>query len=188
MFRRKEDSDFVSSLIEIADRQIGFTEGENADNPYGRWYGLNHNPYSAMFVSWCFAKAGRVDLVRMTSEKGFASCSFGYEEFKKKNQIVRPHRAKAGDIIFMRSHPLGRIDHCGIVVNVLWEKFLGIPYPVGFQTIEACVTDEIAGSGAQVGVYDRSRMIGKNGCVVGVARVIGIEKKNTAESEETAVL
>lgn len=51
----------MTNVVDIAKSQVGYTEiGKKNDNMYGKWYGLNFNPWCAMFVSWCFDQAGSV--------------------------------------------------------------------------------------------------------------------------------
>ena len=53
----------------------GYKEGPNNDTIFGKWYGLNNQPWCAMFVSKCFDEAGIANLVAASSKKGFASCN-----------------------------------------------------------------------------------------------------------------
>ena len=62
------------TVVEFAYSQLKYKEGPNNDTPYGKWYGLNNNPWCAMFVSYCFFKAGEIKKVAASSKKGFASC------------------------------------------------------------------------------------------------------------------
>ena len=54
-----------------------YKEGENNDTIFGKWFGLNHQPWCAMFVSYCFNEAGLVNLVAAQGPKGFAACNAG---------------------------------------------------------------------------------------------------------------
>ena len=36
----------------------GYREGRGNNTPFGKWYGLNFNPWCAMFESYCATKAG----------------------------------------------------------------------------------------------------------------------------------
>ncbi len=45
-------------IIEFARTQIGYKEGSGNNTYFGKWFGFNYNPWCAMFVSWCAAKAG----------------------------------------------------------------------------------------------------------------------------------
>ena len=46
-----------NDIINVAITQIGYCEGDNNDTKYGAWYGLNNNPWCAMFISWCARQA-----------------------------------------------------------------------------------------------------------------------------------
>ena len=75
----------MPSLIEIAKAEIGYTETGNNDTKYGDWYELNNQAWCAMFVSWCYDKAGLGGKVRSQSKKGFASCAHGLKFFAETN-------------------------------------------------------------------------------------------------------
>ncbi len=162
-------------LIEVAQGQIGFVESDNNYTPYGKWYKLNNNPYSAMFVSWCFAKIGKSELIAASSERGFASPQIGYEWFKKRNQLIETSKAKPGDIVFLAFYePIhGRVNHVGIVKEVSYLQRTIFKVPVALVTIEANVSGELGRSStveSQDGVYQRTRALGKHGGIVAVAR------------------
>lgn len=38
--------------------QIGYVEGPNNDNKYGKWYGANNQPYCAMGLTWSYENEG----------------------------------------------------------------------------------------------------------------------------------
>ena len=105
----------MSSLIEIAKAEIGTTEFANNDTKYGKWYGLNNQPWCAMFVSWCYDKAGLGAKVSAQSGKGFASCDVGLKWFAAKNKLVPVGQAKAGDIAFFQFDKDAEPDHVGII-------------------------------------------------------------------------
>ena len=66
------------SVVEIAKAEIGYAEkGNSNDTKYGKWYGLNNNPWCAMFVSWCFDRAGLSKKIAAQNAKGFASPNSG---------------------------------------------------------------------------------------------------------------
>jgi cell wall-associated NlpC family hydrolase len=93
-----------------------YREGENNDTIMGKWFGLNHQPWCAMFVSYAFNEAGLVNLVAAQSPKGFASCNAGLKWFAKNNQIVPVGQAQPGDIVFFNfdADPT-TAEHVGIV-------------------------------------------------------------------------
>jgi hypothetical protein len=40
--------------LELAKTQIGYAETGSNSNKYGDWYGMNYQPWCAMFCTWCF--------------------------------------------------------------------------------------------------------------------------------------
>jgi hypothetical protein len=171
-----------SELISVALEEVGYTNGTNRDSKYGKWYGLNNNPYSAMFISWCFAKIGASELVEVSSKKGFASCNIGYEHLLKNSEQIQWWRVREGDLAFYDFEKEGRATHVGIVVGVVRKWGL----TVGYEVVEGDTTSDQAGSdteGARTGVYKRVRVIGSE---LGFFRVWKKEKtveKSTASSD-----
>ena len=105
------------TVIEFAKSQLRYQEGPNNDTPYGKWYGLNNNPWCAMFVSYCFFKAGEIKKVAASSKKGFASCDAGLKWFTKRSKLVPIGQAQPGDIAFFQFDEDAQPDHVGIVVK-----------------------------------------------------------------------
>lgn len=103
--------------IAKAESDAKYKEGKNNDTKYGKWYGLNNNPWCAMFVSWCFTQAGLAPLVAATTKKGFASCDYGMKWFAKKGQLIPIGKAQAGDIVFYQFDDDVQPDHVGIVAK-----------------------------------------------------------------------
>lgn len=103
--------------IAKAEADAGIRETGNNNVKYGKWYGMNNQPWCAMYVSWCFHKAGLIKLVAASSRKGFASCDAGLKWFAKKNQLVPVGKAKAGDIAFFQFDEDAAPDHVGIVAK-----------------------------------------------------------------------
>lgn len=150
------------SVIEIAKAEIGYTEeGKSNDTKYGKWYGLNNNPWCAMFVSWCFDKAGLSKKIAAQNPKGFASCAAGLKWFTDKNKIIPIGQAQAGDIVFFQFDTDAEPDHVGIVKwNNTALKYL--------QVIEGNTSSGSKGSQANGdGVYLRKRSYS---LVMGVVR------------------
>jgi hypothetical protein len=105
------------TVVEFAYSQLKYKEGPNNDTPYGKWYGLNNNPWCAMFVSYCFFKAGEIKKVAASSKKGFASCDAGLKWFTQNNKLVPIGQAQSGDIAFFQFDKDPQPDHVGIVVK-----------------------------------------------------------------------
>lgn len=103
------------SVIDIAKAQIGYTELPVNNTHFGKWYGLNNQPWCAIFVSWVFNEAGLVDKVKAQTKKGFASCTAGLAYFAKNNKLVPVGEAQEGDIAFFQFDADAEPDHVGIV-------------------------------------------------------------------------
>ena len=150
------------SVVEIAKAEIGYAEeGNSNDTKYGKWYGLNNNPWCAMFVSWCFDRAGLSKKIAALNAKGFASCAAGLKWFTDKNKIIPIGQAQAGDIVFFQFDTDAEPDHVGIVKwNNTALKYL--------QVIEGNTSSGSKGSQANGdGVYLRKRSYS---LVMGVVR------------------
>jgi hypothetical protein len=48
----------AEAVVAIAKAEVDakYKEGVNNDTKYGKWYGLNNQPWCAMYVSWCFKR------------------------------------------------------------------------------------------------------------------------------------
>lgn len=141
----------------------GYKEAKADDTLFGKWYGMNHAAWCAMFVSYCFGQNGGSALVAASTPKGFASCHAATEWFKKHKAFFHALEAKPGDVVFMAfDGDLSDADHVGIVVrNDTKAKKL--------YTIEGNTTDpKKAGSQAQGdGVYEKVRPYS---LIVGIGR------------------
>ncbi|OOB74989.1 hypothetical protein AXF41_13560, partial [Clostridium haemolyticum] len=108
-------SNELQKFINIAETQLGITETGNNITKYGEWYGLNGNPWCAMFISWCANEAGILN--RIVSK--YASCATGAEWYRTKERYKTRESGyipKTGDVIFFNRQ--GGIHHTGIVFNV----------------------------------------------------------------------
>ena len=100
-------------LLDVARAQIGTREGIHDDNPYGRWFGMNHAPWCAAFVSWVFARSG-AHLPAIQSSKGFMRVAIGREWARAHGRLTRA--PQPGDVFFiLRRDGTG---HTGIVESV----------------------------------------------------------------------
>ena len=96
---------------------LGYHEGNNNDTKFGDWYGMPNQPWCAMFVSYCMAKAG----VSQETVKKFASCTAGWNWFKNRGETrSNSFKPQRGDIIFFDWNPENGdgIDHVGLVDRV----------------------------------------------------------------------
>jgi hypothetical protein len=118
------NQDLVSRLLEIAHDEVGTTEypaGSNR-NPYGKYFDLDGVPWCALFVSWCFAKAGAPlpDIGQLGAEGGFASCQAAVQYANSRGEIT--DAPEPGDIVLFDWEQDGHSDHTGLVVDVLDAK------------------------------------------------------------------
>jgi peptidoglycan hydrolase-like protein with peptidoglycan-binding domain len=105
-----------SQVLQIAAREIGYREsppGSNG-NKFGRWYGMDYQPWCAMFVSYCFYNAGLP--LPITTPLGFAYCPYGVKWFKNKGKLSQA--PEVGDVVFYDWQNDGVSDHVGIVETV----------------------------------------------------------------------
>lgn len=102
-------------IIDIAKSQIGYAEQGDNKTMFGKWYGLDGQPWCAMFVSWVYAQANLAPYVAAQNKKGFASCDAGLKWFAKKGNLVPVGEARPGDIVFFQFDNDAQPDHVGIV-------------------------------------------------------------------------
>jgi hypothetical protein len=107
----------IEAVVAAAKSQLGYKEGVNNDTIFGKWWGLNNQPWCAMFVSWCFAQAGAVQLIEAQGSKGFAGCQAMEAWAKKKKMIVKTEKVQAGDILLYDFSKAGKAVHTGIAIG-----------------------------------------------------------------------
>lgn len=105
-------------VLTVARSYIGVKESPANSNRtmFGEWYGWNGVAWCAIFVSYCFYKAG-MKLPPIQSQKGFAYCPYGVKYYKDKGKFDK--NPKVGDIVFFDWQGDGVSDHVGIVEKVL---------------------------------------------------------------------
>ena len=86
------------NMLTIAESQLGYRETAENYTKYGKWYGMDGQPWCAMFVSWCARRAG----VPQSVIPNFASCTYGgmkwfREQGRWKNADYTP---RGGDLVF----------------------------------------------------------------------------------------
>jgi len=119
-------------FLKIALAEVGYKEGKNNDNKYGKWYGMNNCSWCAIFVSWCAAQVG----VLKTLIPKYSGCGTGYNWFKDKGLITKT--PKAGDIGFLKPTKKGKTSsHTFIVYEVNGNTITTIEgnYPDGVKKI-----------------------------------------------------
>ena len=92
----KGDSPTGNKVIQAAASKLGYHEGYNNDTEFGRWYGLNNQPWCAMFVSWAAHEAGVPESI---IPKTAAVATFESMLPQLGAAKVQPEDARTGDII-----------------------------------------------------------------------------------------
>jgi hypothetical protein len=104
----------VKKLLALCEASLGYQEGTNNDTTFGKWFGLNNQPWCAMSASKMFFDAGSIESIANT-KKGFASCDAWMKYLAKNNQLVPVGQAQAGDVVFFQFDEDAEPDHVGIV-------------------------------------------------------------------------
>jgi hypothetical protein len=106
----------IAKVLEFCKTSLGYTEKPNNNTTFGKWFGLNNQPWCAMAASKMYFDAGMIKAVANT-KKGFASCDAWLKYLTKNNQLVTIGQAKAGDLVFFQFDADPQADHVGIVKN-----------------------------------------------------------------------
>jgi hypothetical protein len=104
----------INKVLELCKASVGYTEGPNNDTTFGKWFGLNNQPWCAMAASKMYFDARLIKAVANT-KKGFASCDLWLKYLTKNNQLVPIGQAQRGDLVFFQFDDDAQPDHVGIV-------------------------------------------------------------------------
>ena len=108
----------VNQVLNRARSQIGASEQPFGSNrtAYGAWYGLQGQPWCAIFVSWCTFHEGLP--LPATISKGFAYTPAGAAWFQRRRRWT--NRPAPGHVVFFNfpGDSVNRISHVGIVESV----------------------------------------------------------------------
>ena len=130
-------------IIAVAVSEIGYREGTNNATKYGAWYGMNNQPWCAMFVSWCARQAG----VPMGVIPNLAYVPYIQATYYRQGAWMprgSGYSPRPGDLVIF-----GKNDHIGIVEGVSNDRLI---------TIEGN-TSASGNSSNGDGVYRRNRSI-----------------------------
>lgn len=118
----------AAQLLRYAKSQVGYKEKPAGSNmtKYGKWYGLNGQPWCAIFLWACFYKCNASELY--FGGKKTAYCPALADYYIKQKRIVKKLNGKPGDIVFFDFNKNGTSDHVGLIV-----KYLGNGY---YRTLE----------------------------------------------------
>ena len=108
----------VEAIIEVAKKEIGTIEGpRDNETKYGKWTGVNFQPWCQSFVSWCAFTSGLDAKKYPKTASTVAAADF----FKKKDRWAdaRNDDPTPGDWIFFDfpDDGVNRISHVGICIK-----------------------------------------------------------------------
>jgi hypothetical protein len=140
----------ADQVIAIAKSQVGTKEVPVNKTKYGKWFGLDGQPWCAMFVSWCFDQAGVIKLINQSS-KGYAGCESFEAWAKGKGLTVPVAQVQAGDILLFDFNHAGKSEHTGLALGYNKNTHL-------IDTVEGNTVGDNVGSQANGdGVYLKHR-------------------------------
>lgn len=158
------------NAVDIALSQLGYREGSKSGQlsgygrgrdmsnwtEYGRHYGLNHQPWCAIFVNWCAREAG----ASYAAVPKYCAVRYYHSYFKRKGRFhswskVRSgsYKPKKGDIILYAYTKGGVAHHIGYVLSSAYENGR-----VKMTTVEGNTHDKVK----QVSMNFSSRSAGKH--------------------------
>lgn len=106
----------IEQVLNLCADAVGYEEGKNNNTIYGKWYGLNYNPWCAMAASKMYFDAGMIRSVAARNKpKGYASCDEWLKYLARSNQLIPVGQARAGDLVFYQFDDDAMPDHVGIV-------------------------------------------------------------------------
>lgn len=132
----------AAKLLAQAAAEIGYKEGSGNDTKYGRWYGMNNQPWCMMFISWCAAKAGIA--AGVVPKLAYVPYCVDFYEKKGLYHKKAGYTPRPGDIVFY-----GANDHVGVVEKISGGRLV---------TIEGN-TSANGNSSNGDGVYRRTRQL-----------------------------
>lgn len=139
----------ATQMLNEARSQVGYREGKNNDNKYGIWYGMNHQPYCAIALTWC---AARVPGMLTIMGGRWSFCPSWANWFRLRGQFYTSN-GQRGDIVFFDWSGQKRRGHEAHVAVA--EKFEGnYVYTIEFNTVGGAGNQSDGG-----GVYKRKRHI-----------------------------
>ena len=114
----------AKDILAVARAELGYTESPAGSNrtKYGKWFGLDGQPWCMMFVQWCFRQADAKDLLPMLT----ASCG-ALMRAAQANGCWVTGGYQPGDVVIY-DFPGNNVktDHCGIVEQLAGGGIMAI--------------------------------------------------------------
>lgn len=97
-------------LLAAARAEVGYKEKGNNKTKYGAWYGMDGQPWCAMFVSWCAAQAGIGE--EIIPKLAYVPYIVSFYQRRGRWKLRGQYVPQPGDLIVY-----GSSSHIGIVEN-----------------------------------------------------------------------
>jgi CHAP domain len=136
--------------LEKAITQLGYTESPPSSNntKYGDWYGVNYQPWCAIFVTWCYETAG--DSPSFVAGSRYAYCPYVVGDARANRYgLTTIDDPVPGDLVVYDWGGDTVYDHIG-----LFEAWQG---PPDFTAIEGNTSYSSNSNGGEVMRRERSR-------------------------------
>lgn len=145
----------AEQILNTARKELGVKESPPDSNrtKYGKWYGLDGQPWCMMFVQWCFSQANALNLLPVRT----ASCGALMRAAQKAGLWVTRGYQTGDIVIFDFSGKRKITEHVGIVESIT---------KTGVITIEGNTSH--SGSQSNGGMVCRKTR--KSGLIVGALR------------------
>ena len=129
----------AKEILAVARGELGYREDPPGTNltKYGKWFGLNGNPWCMMFIQWVFFQAGAYELLPAHT----GSCGAFMRAAQAQGRWVTGGYRPGDVVIYDFPGNSTRTDHCGIVVTAL---------TTGIRSIEGNTGAESDANGGQV--------------------------------------
>ena len=107
----------AKDILAVARRELGYTESPAGSNrtKYGKWFGLDGQPWCMMFVQWCFRQADAQDLLPALT----ASCGALMRAAQAKGCWITGGYQPGDVVIYDFPGNNVKTDHCGIVLTAV---------------------------------------------------------------------
>jgi hypothetical protein len=152
----------------VAQGEVGVIEGAGNRTKYGKWFGLDGEPWCGMFASNVYAIAAANvgcanPLAGLQTPKGFAGTQMAFAKAKLKGMVIgKTEPVRVGDLIFWRSTLT--TGHVGLVVEVYDDG--------SFDVAEGNTSrsDHSSRNGGEVAIHRHTRKDGKHKLFLGIVR------------------
>jgi peptidoglycan hydrolase-like protein with peptidoglycan-binding domain len=151
-------SSVAARAVEVALGEVGYQEAGGNHNRYGSWYGMDYQPWCAMFVTYCAEQVGSQSFVKGSR---YSYCPYVESDARAGRyglSIVEPKKVARGDIVLFDWAGDGVADHIGFVTA-------GPGSGSSFTTVEGNTSGSSNGSQSNGdGVYERTRYLSEVEC------------------------